>query len=50
MIANSIDIAAIQQIKPELAIAFDITDESNIHWYLPNNAYNDLKLLTQFYE
>ena len=43
VIANSIDIAAIQQIKPELAIAFDITDESNIHWYLPNNAYNDLQ-------
>ena len=43
VIANSIDIAAIQQIKPELTIAFDITDEANIHWYLPNNAYNDLQ-------
>ena len=43
VIANSIDIASVQQIKPELAIAFDITDEANIHWYLPNNSYNELQ-------
>lgn len=43
VIANSIEIASIQQIKPELAIAFDITDEAGIHWYLPNNSYNELQ-------
>lgn len=43
VIANSIDIASVQQIKPELSIAFDITDEASVHWYLANNSYNELQ-------
>ena len=42
-IANSIDVSAAQQIKPELAVAFDITDEASVHWYLPNSSYNELQ-------
>ncbi|MDO4430149.1 MAG: membrane-bound lytic murein transglycosylase MltF [Lonepinella koalarum] len=42
-IANSIDVLAIQQIKPQLAVAFDVTDESGVHWYLAKNAYNELQ-------
>ncbi|MFU2059312.1 membrane-bound lytic murein transglycosylase MltF [Avibacterium volantium] len=42
-IANSIDISITQQIKPQLAVAFDVTDEATIHWYLANNSYNELQ-------
>lgn len=42
-IANSIDVSAAQQIKPEIAVAFDITDEASVHWYLPNSSYNELQ-------
>ena len=42
-IANSIDVAATQQIRPELAVAFDLSDETGVHWYLANNAYNELQ-------
>ncbi|TDQ56808.1 membrane-bound lytic murein transglycosylase F [Mesocricetibacter intestinalis] len=42
-IANSIDVSAAQQIKPQIAVAFDVTDESGVHWYLPNNSYNELQ-------
>ena len=42
-IANSIDIASVQPIRPNLTIAFDITDETDIHWYLPNSANNELQ-------
>lgn len=42
-IANSIDVSAIQHIKPQIAIAFDLTDESGVHWYLSGNAYNELQ-------
>lgn len=42
-IANSIDVAAVQQIRPNLAIAFDLTDEVGVHWYLPKSAYNELQ-------
>ncbi|MCW9698759.1 membrane-bound lytic murein transglycosylase MltF [Avibacterium sp. 20-129] len=42
-IANSIDISITQQIKPQLAVAFDVTDEATIHWYLANNTYNELQ-------
>ncbi|MDH2925667.1 membrane-bound lytic murein transglycosylase MltF [Lonepinella koalarum] len=42
-IANSIDVSAIQQVKPEIAVAFDVTDESTVHWYLPNSSYNELQ-------
>lgn len=42
-IAKSIDISITQQIKPQLAVAFDVTDEVGIHWYLANSAYNELQ-------
>ncbi|MCF0231152.1 MAG: membrane-bound lytic murein transglycosylase MltF, partial [Enterococcus sp.] len=42
-IANSVDVSAIQQIKPEIAVAFDLTDEATVHWYLPNSSYNELQ-------
>ncbi|OOF49953.1 lytic transglycosylase F [Rodentibacter genomosp. 1] len=42
-IANSIDVAMVQQIRPNIAIAFDLTDESSVHWYLANNSYNELQ-------
>lgn len=42
-IANSIDVSAIQQVKPNIAVAFDVTDESSVHWYLPNNSYSELQ-------
>lgn len=42
-IANSIDVATAQQIRPNLAIAFDLTDEVGVHWYLANNSYNELQ-------
>lgn len=42
-IANSIDVSAAQQVRPELAVAFDVTDEASVHWYLPNSSYNDLQ-------
>ncbi|WP_439287929.1 membrane-bound lytic murein transglycosylase MltF [Lonepinella sp. BR2904] len=42
-IANSVDVSAIQQVKPEIAVAFDVTDESTVHWYLPNSSYNELQ-------
>ncbi|URL02350.1 membrane-bound lytic murein transglycosylase MltF [Avibacterium sp. 20-126] len=42
-IANSIDISITQQIKPQLAVAFDVTDEATIHWYFANNTYNELQ-------
>ena len=31
-IANSIDVSAAQQVRPELAVAFDVTDEASVHW------------------
>ena len=42
-IANSIDVAAAQQIRPNLAIAFDLTDEMTVHWYLSNKSYNEIQ-------
>ncbi|PJG83872.1 membrane-bound lytic murein transglycosylase MltF [Caviibacterium pharyngocola] len=42
-IANSIEVSTTQQIKPQIAIAFDVTDESSVHWYLPNNSYSELQ-------
>lgn len=42
-IANSIDVATAQQIRPDIAIAFDLTDEASVHWYLANNSYNELQ-------
>lgn len=43
VIANSLDVSAIQHIKPNVAVAFDLTDEASVHWYLANNSYSDLQ-------
>ena len=40
-LANSLDISATQQIKPQIAVAFDLTDEMSVHWYLSNNSSNE---------
>ena len=37
------DISATQQIKPQIAVAFDLTDEMSVHWYLSNNSSNELQ-------
>ena len=42
-IANSLDISATQQIKPQVAVAFDLTDEMSVHWYLPDNSSSELQ-------
>ena len=42
-IANSIDVSAAQQVRPKIAVAFDVTDESTVHWYLPNSSYSELQ-------
>lgn len=42
-IANSIDVSAAQQIKPQIAVAFDVTDETTVHWYLPSSSYSELQ-------
>lgn len=42
-IAASIDIASAQQIKPQLKVAFDVSEESSVHWYFSKNTYNELQ-------
>ncbi|OBW95840.1 membrane-bound lytic murein transglycosylase MltF [Gallibacterium salpingitidis] len=42
-IASSIDVASIQQVKPNLAVGFDLTEETSVNWYLPQNPYNELQ-------
>ncbi|MDO4627384.1 MAG: membrane-bound lytic murein transglycosylase MltF [Pasteurellaceae bacterium] len=42
-IADSINVSSTQQVKPNLAVAFDVTDESTVHWYLANSSYNELQ-------
>lgn len=42
-IAGSIDIASAQQIKPQLNVAFDVSEESSVHWYFAKNTYNELQ-------
>lgn len=42
-IASSIDVASIQQVKPVLAVGFDLTEETSVNWYLPHNPYNELQ-------
>ena len=42
-IAGSIDIASTQQIKPQLNVAFDVSEESSVHWYFSKNTYNELQ-------
>lgn len=42
-ISNSILVAATQTIRPNVAIAFDVTDETTIHWYLAKNEHSELQ-------
>lgn len=42
-VATSVDVSAAQHIKPNLAVGFDLTDESPVVWYLQNNAYSELQ-------
>ncbi|STO71005.1 transglycosylase [Canicola haemoglobinophilus] len=42
-IANSIEVSVSQQVKPQIAVAFDVTDEFTVHWYLSNNGYSELQ-------
>ncbi|OZN25143.1 lytic transglycosylase F [Actinobacillus seminis] len=42
-IANSINVSVTQQIKPQIAVAFDVADEATVHWYLVNHAYSELQ-------
>lgn len=42
-IANSIDVSSAQQVKPQITVAFDVTDESTVHWYLPSSSYSELQ-------
>lgn len=42
-VAVSIDVSASQQIKPNVAIGFDLTDEKPAVWYLQNSAYSELQ-------
>ncbi|MGX2974284.1 membrane-bound lytic murein transglycosylase MltF [Ursidibacter arcticus] len=42
-VATSVDVSAAQHIKPNVAVGFDLTDESPVVWYLANNAYSELQ-------
>ncbi|MCT9872616.1 hypothetical protein N7568_24910, partial [Paenarthrobacter aurescens] len=36
-VGDSVTIGLLQRIHPQLAVAFDITDEEPVTWYLPRN-------------
>lgn len=40
-VADSVTISLLQRIYPRLAVAFDITDEEPVTWYLPRNNDDD---------
>lgn len=42
-VAVSIDVSAAQHIKPNVAIGFDLTDETPVVWYLRNTVYSELQ-------
>lgn len=42
-VAVSVDVSAAQHIKPDIAISFDLTDESPVVWYLQNSVYSELQ-------
>ncbi|KMK50817.1 murein transglycosylase [[Actinobacillus] muris] len=42
-VAVSIDVSALQHIKPTIAVGFDLTDEQPVVWYLPNKPYSELQ-------
>ncbi|MGL4544636.1 MAG: membrane-bound lytic murein transglycosylase MltF [Plesiomonas sp.] len=41
-IADSVAIAALQRVKPELAVAFDISDEDPVVWYMQKSKDDSL--------
>ncbi|AWX13742.1 lytic transglycosylase F [Mergibacter septicus] len=42
-IVDSLDVRSAQQVKPNLAVAFDLNDETSVNWYLANDRYNELQ-------
>lgn len=42
-VAVSVDISAVQHIKPNVAVGFDLTDEVPVVWYLSNSSYSELQ-------
>lgn len=42
-VVSSLDVLSAQQVKPNIAVAFDLTDENSVNWYLPKELYNDLQ-------
>lgn len=42
-IAMSVDISSAQHINPNLAVGFDLTDESPVLWYLASSSYSELQ-------
>lgn len=42
-VAISVDVSAAQHIKPDIAVGFDLTDESPVVWYLQNTVYSELQ-------
>lgn len=42
-VANSILVATTQSIRPDIAIAFDVADETTVHWYLAKSDKFDLQ-------
>lgn len=43
-IASSIELASSQQFMPHIGIAYDVTDESTVHWYFSEYLSNDLQV------
>lgn len=41
-IGDSVTIALLQRIHPQLAVAFDVTDEEPVTWYVPHNDDSSL--------
>lgn len=41
-IGDSVTIALLQRIHPQLAVAFDVTDEEPVTWYLPHDSDDSL--------
>ncbi|KAA5968105.1 membrane-bound lytic murein transglycosylase MltF [Pantoea sp. M_9] len=41
-VGDSVTVGLLQRIHPQLAVAFDITDEEPVTWYLPRNADSSL--------
>lgn len=44
-VAMSVDVSAAQQIKPDLAVGFDLSDEMPVVWYLKPEMHSELQAL-----